>query len=306
MEDRKMFCAGMTFEEWADQQDKTSVEFNAITRGHVTHPGYTLEDIKKDIFTNYIINEDNQKIFIDNFGERHVNSKKLNEQLNKLTRIIFSSSLGDFKSVDKRGHGDIVAARFGGRGKDAETVSFRIEEKAIRYAHYLIEHNLAGNAMTVSDLVRMGFVKYIEMFPIINELRDAISNRFTLDMQTEREHQDRVVVDKMLEGWGHAFELQENDLMGALRHIENKEELEEMRDWITKFIKQALTYNCSTKKEKARVKEFIMGNSRLYNMMTILEREKLLSREYIDDVRMKGVSPSSFDIISQESTKFDR
>ena len=122
----------------------------------------------------------------------------------------------------------------------------------------------------------------------------------------EREYQDRITVDKMLEGWECSIETQEKDLMDALRHIENKEELDEMRDWITKFIKEALTYNCPTKKEKARVKEFIMGNSRLYNIMTILEREKLLTREYIDDVWMKGIILSNFDVISQEDTKFNR
>ena len=304
MEDKQAFHRDMTFAEWAAQQDKTNIEFNAVERGHMSHPGYTLEEIKKDIFTNYIINEDNQRISVETFGERHVNSKKLNEQLNKLSRIIFSPSLSEFKSVDKRGHGDTVATKLGGRGKGAETIAFRIEEKAIRYAHYLIEHNLAGGAQTVSDLVRMGFVKYIEMVPIINELRDAVSNRFTLDMQMEREHQDRITVDKMLEGWGYSIETQEKDLMDAFRHIENKEELDEMRDWATKFIKEALTYNCPTKKEKARVKEFIMGNSRLYNMMTILEREKLLTREYIDSVRMKGIIDTKPNIIpDHESNK---
>ena len=302
MEDKKIFHRDMTFEEWTTQQDQTSIEFQAMLRGHTTHPGYTLEEVKKEIFTDYIIDEDNQKISLENFGERHINSKKLNEQLSKLTRIIFSSSLSEFKSVDKRGHGDTVAAKLGGRGKGAETVAFRIEEKAIRYAHYLIEHNLAGSAITVSDLVRMGFVKYIEMIPIINELRDAVSNRFALDIQMEREHQDRITVDKMLEGWGCSIETQEKDLMDALRHIENKEELDEMRDWTTKFIKEALTYNCATKKEKARVKEFIMGNSRLYNIMTILEREKLLTREYIDDVRMKGIASPNFGVISDSES----
>ena len=127
--------------------------------------------------------------------------------------------------VDKRGHGDTVSTRLGGRGKGAESVAFRIEEKSVRYAHYLIEHNLAGNAQTVSDLVRMGFVKYLEMIPIINELRDAISTRFTLDMQMEREHKDRIIVDEMLKGFEISLEVQEKDLMDALRHIENKEEL---------------------------------------------------------------------------------
>lgn len=298
-QDKKIFHRDMTFEEWATQQDQTNIEFNAIERGHRSYPGYTLEDIKRDVFTNYIINEDNQKVIQESFGERHINSKKLNEQLSKLSRIVFTGSLGEFKSVDKRGHGDTVATRLGGRGKSAESVAFRIEEKAVRYAHYLIEHNLAGNAQTVSDLVRMGFVKYLEMIPIINELRDAISTRFTLDMQIEREYKDRMTVDEMLKGFEMSLEIQEKDLMDALRHIENKEELEEMRNWITKFIKDALTYNCATKKEKARVKEFIMGNSRLYNIMTTFEREKLLTREYIDNVRTKGIAPPSFDVISE-------
>lgn len=301
-QDKKIFHGDMTFGEWAAQQDQTNLEFNAIERGHRSYPGYTLEDIKRDIFTNYIINEDNQKVIQESFGERHINSKKLNEQLSKLSRIVFTGSLGEFKSVDKRGHGDTVSTRLGGRGKGAESVAFRIEEKAVRYAHYLIEHNLAGNAQTVSDLVRMGFVKYLEMIPIINELRDAISTRFTLDMQMEREHKDRIIVDEMLKGFEISLEVQEKDLMDALRHIENKEELEEIRDWTTKFIKDALTYNCATKKEKARVKEFIMGNSRLYNMITTLEREKLLTKEYVDNVRTKGTVPPSFDVISDSES----
>lgn len=305
-QDKKIFHGDMTFTEWAAQQDQTNIEFNAIERGHKSYPGYTLEDIKRDIFTNYIINEDNQKVIQESFGTRHINSKKLNDQFSKLNRIVFTGSLGEFKSVDKRGHGDTVSAKLGGRGKSAETVAFRIEEKAVRYAHYLIEHNLAGSAQTISDLVRMGFVKYLEMIPVINELRDAISTRFTLDIQMEREHLDRMTVDDMLKGFDMSIETQEKDLMDALRHIENKEELEEIRDWTTKFIKDALTYNCATKKEKARVKEFIMGNGRLYNIMTTLEREKLLTREYIDDIRTKGIVPPNFDIFSQEDTKFNR
>jgi hypothetical protein len=305
-QDKKIFHGDMTFTEWAAQQDQTNLEYNAIERGHRSYPGYTLEDIKKDIFTNYIINEDNQKVIQENFGTRHINSKKLNEQLSKLNRIIFTGSLGEFKSVDKRGHGDTVSAKLGGRGKSAETVAFRIEEKAVRYAHYLIEHNMAGSAQTISDLVRMGFVKYLEMIPVINELIDAISTRFTLDIKMERAHLDRMTVDDMLKGFDLSIETQEKDLADAIRHIENKEELEEIRDWTTMFIKDALTYNCATKKEKARVKEFIMGNSKLYNIMTMLEREKLLTREYIDDVRTKGIVPPNFDIFTQEDTKFNR
>lgn len=300
------FYDDLTFEEWALLQDKTSLEYNAIERGHKAYPGYSLEEIKKDIFTNYIINEDNQRASKETFGERHINSKKLNDQISRIMRISFSSSLIGFNSVDNRGHGDTVAVRLGGRGKAAETVAFRIEEKAVRYAHYLIEHNLAGNAQTISDLVRMGFVKYLEMIPIINELRDAISNRFTLDMQLEREHRDRIVVDEMLEGWEHYIEKQEKDLMDSLRHIDNKDELEEIRDWVVKFLNDALSYNCATKKEKGRVKEFIMGNSRLYNIMATLEREKLLNREYIDGIRLKGIVSPNYDVVQQDDVKFNR
>lgn len=281
------FYKELTYNEWASQQNKNNLEFKAIEVCHKNHQGYNLEEIRNYIYLNVVENENNQKIFQENFGERHVNSTKLNEQLSKLTRILFSIS-SEFKSVDKRGHGDTISTRLGGRGKSSEVVSFRIEEKAIRYAHYLIEHNLVSY-QTISDIVRAGFIKLMEMVPVVNELRDSVTDRFVLDMQMERERQEKLIVDEMLETFEGSLEVKEQDLMDALRHIENREELEELRDWAVNFVRIALSYNGPTKSEKARVREFIMRNSRLYNIFMTFEREKLLTKEYIDNVRIKGI-----------------
>lgn len=287
--EKRIFYRGLTYDEWASQQDKTNLEFRAIYAFHKTHPGYDLEEIRNSIFLNIIETEENQKICLDSFSARHVNSQKLNEQMDKLCRIIFSAS-SEFKSIDKRGHGDMISARFGGRNKDAETVSFRIEEKAIRQAHYLISHNIVAEP-TVTDLVRNGFVKYIEMFPTINEIRDGVTNRFLLDIKIERENLERIKVTEMLKGYETRLIAEEEDLMQASRHIDNREELEEIRNWTVEFIKEALSYNGPTKKEVARVKEFIMGSPRLYNILTTLERHNLVAKEYIDSIRMKGAAP---------------
>lgn len=297
----KKFYKDLTFEEWASQQDQTSLEFNAILRGHKSFPGYTLEDIKRDMYTRFIITEDNQNICMESLGGRHINPDKLNEKIVALNKILFSVS-SEYKSVDKRGHGDSVSARLGGRGRDSEMVSFRIEEKAIKYAHYLIEHNMVPNIYTVSDLVRLAFAKYIEMVPIIHEFRDATTNRFLLDIRKEREIQEKLTVTNMLKGFDDNLMLLDDDLSGALRHIDNRDELEEIRDLVVNFIKDAISYNGVTKRENNRVKDYIMRNPTLYNILTTLEREKLVTREYIDTLRQKGIVPPSFDILPGSET----
>lgn len=300
--DKNLFYKDLTYEEWTVQQDKNSLEFRALEACHNTHPGYDLEEIKNFVYINVIETETNQKLSLESFSARHVNSRKLNEQMSKLCRIIFSAN-HEYKSVDKRGHGDSVSIRFGGRNKDAESISFRIEEKAIRYAHYLIEHNLVGEP-TITDLIRKGFSKYMEMLPTINELRDAVTNRFIIDIQIERENLERVRVTEMLKGFEGRLIAEEEDLMQALRHIDNKGELVEVRDWTTNFIKEALSYNGPTKKEMARVREFIMGNPRLYNILSTLERQELITKEYIDDIRQKGITPTFVNISPNEYIKY--
>ncbi len=90
-QNKKIFHGDMTFEEWAMQQDQASLEFQAISKGHRSFPGYTLEDIKRDMYTRFIITEDNQKICVESLGGRHINSDKLNEKMTILNKILFIS-----------------------------------------------------------------------------------------------------------------------------------------------------------------------------------------------------------------------
>lgn len=296
------FCEEMTYEEWCGQQNKENLEFKAIEACHKTHPGFTLEEIKKFMYSYIIESETNQKTSIENFGERHVNSAKLNQQMSKLMRIVFSAN-SEYHSVDNRGHGDSITTRFGGRGKNGTSIGFRIEEKAVRYARYIIDHNLVS-APTVSDLVRTGFVKYIEMLPTINEIKGGVTDQFLLDMQIERDNIEKTMVVEMISGFETSMESKEQDLMDVLRHNDNKEELEELRDWTVKFIKDALNFSSPTKLGKGKVKQFIMNNGRLYNILTTLERENLVTKEYIDSVRQKGIVPIVVDLVSDE--EFDK
>lgn len=296
------FCEDLTYEEWFHLQNKENLELKAIAACHKTHPGFTLDEIKKFMYSYIIECETNQKTFVDNFGERHVNSDKLNEKISKLVKIIFSTRT-DYNSVDNRGHGDSVTARFGGRGKSGTNIGFRIEEKAIKYAKYIIDHNLVSTP-TVSDLVRTGFTKYIEMLPTINEIRGAATDQFLLDMQIERDNSEKASVTEMINGFEVSMESREQDLMDILRHADNREELEELRDWISQFIKDALNFSSPTKLGKGKVKQFIMNNSRLYSILTTLEREKLITKEYIDSVRHKGIAPADMNLVSIE--EFDK
>ena len=296
------FCEEMTYEEWNGQQNKENLEFKAIEACHKTHPGFTLEEIKKFMYSYIIESETNQKTSIENFGERHINSAKLNQQMSKLMRIVFSAN-SEYHSVDNRGHGDSITTRFGGRGKNGTSIGFRIEEKAVRYARYIIDHNLVS-APTVLDLVRTGFVKYIEMLPTINEIKGGVTDQFLLDMQIERDNMEKTMNVEMISGFEASMESKEQDLMDILRHNDNKEELEELRDWTVKFIKDALNFSSPTKLGKGKVKQFVMNNGRLYNILTTLERENLVTKEYIDSVRQKGVAPVVVDLVSDE--EFDK
>jgi len=300
--ERKIFYRGLTYDEWASQQDKTNVEFRAIEAYHKTHPAYDLEEIRNSIYLNVIETETNQEICIECFGDRHPNHKKLNEKIAFLTKVLFSHSSKEFKSVDKRGHGDQISARFGGRGKDSQVIAFRIEEKAVKYAKYLIEHNMVPEVYTVSDLIRLSFAKYIEMIPTIHEFRDAVSDRFLLDIKNEKNAQEREIVDNMLKGFDDNLRSIDKNLNDVMRHINNNGELEEIRDMTVTFIKDALTYNSPSKIESGRVKDYIMMNPVLYNILATLEREKLVTREYIDNVRLKGVVTPTFNVIPKEES----
>lgn len=281
------FFNDMTFEEWANEQNRNGIEFKAILKMHMHYPGYSLEEIKNVIYTQTIITENNQQIYIENFGQRHPDSTKLNASFDRLANILTSTS-SEFKSVDNRGHSDVITIRLGGRGKNSTKISFRIEEKAIRYARYLIEHNLALGCQNIADVARAGFVKYAEMLPIILDINDPVTNRFLLDMQTERQKLNRLAVDSMLEGFDEVISIKEEDMTKILRHIDNREELIEMRDWLVKFINDALSYYGPTKTEKGMVKDFIMKNFKLFHILSDLEREGLVTREYIDNLRQKG------------------
>lgn len=298
----KKFYNNLTYEEWTAQQNKNDIEFRAIDAYHKTHPGYDLEEIKNSIYLNVIETETNQKICMESFSARHINSQKLNEQMSKLFRIIFSQG-NEFKSIDKRGHGDTVSTRFG-KGKEAEIITFKIEEKAVKHAHYLIEHNLVG-LPTVSDIVRAGFVKYMEMLPIIREIEDAITNRFMIDIQVEREKLESLKVKEMLVTFDQRLALEEEEMLDSLRSPDSKDLLEETRDWVLNFIEEILSYNTPTKKEKAKIKKFIMENTRLYNILTTLERHGLISRDYVDNLRQKGIITPTLNAILDEDIKLN-
>ena len=71
---RKIFYRGLTYDEWASQQDKTNLEFRAIDAFHKNRPELILEEIRNAIYMNILETENNQKVFQENFGQRHVNS----------------------------------------------------------------------------------------------------------------------------------------------------------------------------------------------------------------------------------------
>jgi len=298
------FSGDMTFDEWASTQEKNSLEFAAIVACHKTHPGFDLQEVKTFMYTNIIENESNQKIYLDTFGQRHLNSEKLNQQMSRLFRILFSPG-NEFKSIDNRGHGDIISVQFGetnkSEGKKAEKIGFRIEEKAVRFAQDLIQHNQVPQR-TIADIVRTGFSKYMEMITLINELKGPIVDSFVTDMKHEREEREKLKIRQALEGFKQRVESQQRSMFDSLRYADNQEELEELRDWVLQFTSDALSYNAPTVQGRLQIKRFIQEDPSLYNILTTLETRKLLTREYVESVRQKGVAIPITNIVPEEES----
>lgn len=302
------FLEDLTYEEWYFLQDKESLETKAIEACHKTHPGFTLKEIKMFIYSTIIESENNQKMSLDNFGQRHVNSNKLNKQMSELFRILMSSG-NEFKSIDNRGHGDIISVKFGetnrAEGKKAEKIGFRIEEKAVRFAQDMIQHNQVSQR-TISDIVRTGFSKYMEMVPIINELKGPIVDSFITDMKHEREEREKLKIMQTIEGFKQRVESQQKSMFDSLRYQDNQEELKELRDWIVEFINDALSYAAPTVQGRLQIKRFVQEDNSLYTILTTLEQKKLVQREYIDSVRQKGVAIPIVNLVDDEDTKLGK
>lgn len=302
------FLEDLTYDEWYLLQNKESLEFRAIEASHKTHPGFTLEEIKRFIYATIIESENNQKMSLDNFGQRHINSNKLNRQMSELFRILMSSG-NEFKSIDNRGHGDIISVQFGetnkAEGRKAEKIGFRIEEKAVRFAQDLIQHNMVSHR-TISDLVRTGFSKYMEMIPIINEIKDPIVDGFVTDMKHEREEREKLKIRQAIEGFKQRVESQQKSMFDSLRYTDNQEELEELRDWVVEFISDTLSYSAPTVQGRLQIKRFVQEDNSLYTILTTLEGKKLLTKEYIDSVRQKGVAIPIVNLVESDDTKLGK
>jgi hypothetical protein len=305
------FFEDMTFEEWATKQDKKSIEFRSIKIGHENYPGYALEDIKREMYINFIITEENQRPFIQSFGDRHPDSEKLNEQMKELTRIIFSPTIGSgdgqgkkvkdksgrhkqqygYQITDDKGHGDIVTVKL---TEEREKISFRIEEKALSYAKYLISHNQI-DARFASDIVRDGFVKYIQMLPIIREIRDACTEDFIKDMKIDIETLEENKINIRLEGLRHRLKSKEKTMTDASSFAEEnkKNTFADLKSWTEEFIKDTLSTG-HTAYEKGKLKQFIMEDTTLFSILSRLEGDGLITREYVDSIRRKGVVLSNF------------
>lgn len=299
------FFEDMTFEEWAFGQDKKNIEFRAIKSGHENYPGYTLEDIKREMYINFIITEENQRPCIQSFGDRHPDPDTLNKQMKELTRIIFSPAIGSgdelgkkvkdksgrreqrygYRIADDKGHGDIATVRL---AEEREKISFRIEEKALSYAKYLISHNQV-DARFASDIVRDGFIKYIQILPIIREIRDACAEDFLKDMKIDIETLEENKINIRLEGLIHRLKSKERTMMDASSFAEEnkKNTFADLKTWTEEFIKDTLSTGHSSY-EKGKLKQFIMEDTTLFSILSRLEGEGLITREYIDNIRRKG------------------
>jgi len=303
------FSENMTYEEWASKQNSDSFEFKMIQEIHRSFPDWNLEEIKKysidfisshlriiqDIRSDYYdididkieslmtqyINSGRvgNKIHLEIFGEPCTNHERLAKWNLSLMNIInILTSPPKYKYEDDKGHSSIHRIWLAGK-----RYGFSAEKTFDRDIKKLVEM-LPERFETKSDLMRELLFKGVEIYTIINEeaLGDAAKD-ILLDMkhirsQAEEEHLNRKL-DNIKDEFSRLYEKLE-------RFIYNKsgrDVLEEFRDDIVKYLDTILNHHYR-KQDKEQISICIKDNRDLEKILDRLEREKLVSREYVDSI----------------------
>lgn len=316
------FYGDDTFEQWAEKQNKDSMEFNIIQEAHDKYPNWNLEDIKtyapgfmsmclkiiQDIHKenrdmsiedikkralNYIsAGRRSDKIHMEVFGVPSIGDYELakwNSSLVRIMSILMSPS--KYRSEDFRGHSAVVKTRLG----DGQ-LSFRAEMQLHRDMHEITDNN-RGKYLTDSDFIRELLFKGIEIYTLINkgELGE-LADRILFNREEYRLKRDRLTLQEELNNIDMELKQQYENLEDITRYEQNRQlTLEEFRDDIYEYIKNKLSVPGKLQYKEA-IRNCIIRHRDLPRILDILEREKLVSRRYVDNILKKGISTPYIDI----------
>lgn len=273
-----------TYEEWADKQDKSSLEFRSVAFCHMYYPGLNLEEIKKKIYSDYIKTIGKQKVHMEIFGESSDDPESWNKFLNELVYIALSEN-PPYKPEDRRGHGEVYSFRIGDK-----KYSFRTEMEFSRDLHRLLDHDLDRKKYpTYSDFFRDWVGKSIKIYALLHRDNNILNKFFENEINYESQIETQIIYDKIRK-MERVFADCINQLEDAIRHNYSKDALMVIRDDIIKQLQHNHLGRKRILYDDAK-KQLMISNRDLRACLNRLEELGLITKEFEDSVLLRGIVP---------------
>lgn len=322
------FSGDMTYEEWAPKQNSDSLEFKIIQGIHRSFPDWNLEEVKKraldfmsshlrivqDIRSDYYNLDLNNieklaaqyidagrvgnKIHLDTFGEPCTNYDYLARwNLSLINVINILTSPSKYKYEDEKGHNTVQRVELAGK-----RYGFAAEKQLDRDIKKIVEM-LPERFETKSDLMRELLFKGIEIYTIMNAgdlgntAKDVLLDIKPFRLKAEEESLNQKLVNIKSE-FGRLYEKLE-------RFIYNRSDrdiLEEFREDFVKYLDDILNHPCR-KQDKEEIRACIKSNRDLEKILDRLERDKLVSREYMDSILKEAKVIPYVNLVSNEDMR---
>ena len=308
------FYEDETYDEWVSKQ-YNSLELKIIQEIHNTYPNWTLEDIKayapifisthmkivqnvhkddptlnvQDIekrASNYILaGIYGNKVHKETFGDdepcddyRYL--AKWNNGLCKIMDVLLSSS--KFKTEDDKGHSSGQTLRFADKH-----YSFRAEKQFDRDVHKIIDHH-DTRFETKSDFFREVIFKGAEIYTLINKGNlGHVAESVLYNMKECRLHYEEEELEQKLRQIEDTLYKRYEKFDKLKRNRSSKGALEEFRDDMVEYLRDTFSLPCR-KQDKEIIISRVKENRDLEKTLYELEREGLVSKEFIDCILKEG------------------
>ena len=315
-----------TFDEWSSRQYADNLEFQSVSEIHKIYPYWNLKEIKQHIpaflarhaklvksvnnahpelsigdietfISDYVeICEKNKNIYIELFGSPPINMNHLskwNTTVAKLSKLIYEHPGGGhidapkYKSKDEFGHSSTYSFRIGNK-----VYSIRSDEQLGRDISKIRDDN-RHRFETQSDFLKEIVVKGVAMYALINQ--DTLTNGKEILLSMERRMAEERELSRVqrrddINGYlGNRLEYLEKTVLDIDNKEDRNELLKILRDEIDEFLKDNLTYFTGNLDMKILIKQTVMNNRDLERILRKLEDNKLVSREYMDNITKNGV-----------------
>ena len=280
------FFGDMTFKEWLDNNKDHHI-IDAIKSMHNIYPEEPYEviiDYINHMTHNAVLLHKNMK---DVFGIDHPDPM---EQYVNFTTLCNSFKIyHNVRASDDKGHSENVSVRIG-----SERVSVRIESRLMGHIRYLIEHDLVEHRL-LSDFCRQAIIQYTIMHPLMKDSVDPEHLEFIAYLQAEIDAMNNKNRNTHVEILKLKFTQDLESLVSIINsNIDREERLHEFTENFTFFLGRTLL-TPMTGLERGRMKELIVSDLAIRQILTSLNSEGLINKTYVDSIISKGELPKDIE-----------